>query len=427
MSVVDAPAPALPRPYLVWLAGVTVGRCGDAVLAFALAWAAAGHGGTTAALVLTVGALPRLVLLVVGGAVADRVGARRLLVAGESTLLALTVALAVALTHVGTSTWLLVVASVALGTITAWCLPASGSMPRRLVPDEQLPRALALRQSAGQAVLVATAPLGGVLVAGVGLAAVAWGNAAALVVAVAALVLVRELPAPDDVAAPGAAPRLDVLDGVRVVARTPGLARALLLTAAAAALLIPVPSLLVPLTGRAAGWGAGATGVVAGAVGIGVIVATLHAARRRAPAALSEPSSDVPPEGSVRPAGAPPVGSPAVAPGLAVAAAGALVLAVGPAFGSPWVAGAGALVLGLGHGVVVARLAPAVLGSAPRTHLARVQALAGLAQVVPVMASTAALGTLAEQASPGWATGATAVGLVMCAAGAHRPRTRVPA
>lgn len=58
MTVVDAPDRPLPRPYLAWLGGFTVARSGDAVLAFALGWAAAGLGGTTAALVVTLGGLP---------------------------------------------------------------------------------------------------------------------------------------------------------------------------------------------------------------------------------------------------------------------------------------------------------------------------------------------------------------------------------
>lgn len=131
MVTIDTPPRTLPRRYLAWLGGVTVSRLGDAVLAFALGWAAAGLGGTTAALVLTLGGLPRLVLLVVGGAVADRVGARRILIAGEAALLILTAVLALALAWFGTPTWLLLAAALALGTVTAFCLPATGSMPRR--------------------------------------------------------------------------------------------------------------------------------------------------------------------------------------------------------------------------------------------------------------------------------------------------------
>ncbi|WP_309133440.1 MFS transporter [Cellulomonas sp.] len=401
MTVVDAPAQALPRTYLAWLSGFTVGRLGDATLAFALAWAAAGHGATTAALVLVSGGLPRVVLLVVGGAVADRVGARRLLVAGEAALVALAGVLAVALTSVGTPAWLLLGASAALGTVTALCLPASGSMPRRLVPDDQLSRALALRQGANQVVLLAAAPLGGLLVGGAGLPAVAWGAAGTSGVALCVLVAVREPPGP---AGPGGpAPRLGLLDGIRVAVRTPGLRAALLVTGAGAALILPVASLLVPLLGRASGWGPGPTGAVAGAVGVGALCAALLAARR--------------------PRAGFGAGTLPLAAGLTASAAGVLVLAVAPVLGGPGAAVVGGLVLGFGNGAFAARLAPAVLGSAPRTHLARVQAVVGLAQLVPVLVSTAALGALAESTSPGWALGATAVGLVGSAAWARRTVT----
>ena len=401
MTVVEAPAPSLPRNYLSWLSAFTVGRLGDATLGFALGWAAAGMGGTTAALVLTLSGLPRLVLLLVGGAVSDRIGARRLLIAGEAALLTLTCGLAAALTRFGSPPWLLMGAALALGTVTAFCLPAAGSMPRRLVPDDQLPRALALRQGVSQIVLLASAPLGGLLVGSVGLPVVACLAAGASGVALCVLVALRDPTGP--VRAAGTpAPRLDLLDGFRVVARAPGLRAALLLTGAGAALLLPVPSLLVPLLGRAAGWGPGQTGAVAGAVGVGAVGAALLATRRRG--ATSR------------------VGTVSAAGGLALSAAGVPVLAGGAALDGPValvVAVGGGTVAGFGSGAFAARLAPLVLGSAPRTHLARVQALVGLAQLLPVLATTTALGALAERTSPSWALGVTAVGLAGCAAWAR--------
>ncbi|MBO3083013.1 MFS transporter [Cellulomonas fengjieae] len=409
MTVTDLPPGALPRSYLTWLTGFTVSRLGDAVLMFALGWAASGLGGTTAALVLTLTGLPRVILLVVGGAVADRVGARRILIAGEAAMLALSVALAVALARFGTPTWLLLTSSLALGTVTAFCLPAAGSQPRRLVPDDQLPRALALRQGSGQAVLMGAAPLGGLLVGTVGLPAIAWGDAVTLGVGLCVLVAVRDMSSPASDAVSTAASRtvrLDLVDGFRVVGRTPGLRRALILVGAGAALMLPVPSLLVPLLGRASSWGPGSTGVVAGAVGVGVISAAVLTARRRRP----------PPRTA---------GGARAAAGLAVSAVGAFLLATGPALVGPdgvAVAIVGALVFGFGNGTFVARLAPLVLGSAPRTHLARVQALVGLVQLVPVMVTNTILGALAQHASPGWALGATSAGLAACAAWAYRLR-----
>ncbi|GAA1402440.1 MFS transporter [Oerskovia paurometabola] len=393
MVTIDTPPRTLPRRYLAWLGGVTVSRLGDAVLAFALGWAAAGLGGTTAALVLTLGGLPRLVLLVVGGAVADRVGARRILIAGEAALLILTAVLALALAWFGTPTWLLLAAALALGTVTAFCLPATGSMPRRLVPDDQLTRALALRQGLVQVVLLTAAPLSGLLVGTAGLPVIAWGTTVTFAVSLCVLVAVREMSGPAADAAPtGAmAARLGLVDGFRVVARTPGLRSALALTGAGAALILPVPSLLVPLLGRASRWGPGTTGAVAAMVGVGVVCAAILALRRR-------PAS--------------------AATGLAVSAGGALLMAVGTL---PMVVTVlGALVFGFGNGTFVARVAPLVLGSAPRTHLARVQALVGLAQLVPVMVTNAVLGALAEHASPHWALGVTAAGLGACAIWARR-------
>lgn len=399
MTTLDTPATRLPRPYLAWLSGVTVGRLGDAVLTFALGWAATGHGGSTAALVLTLNGLPRLVLLVVGGAIADRFGARRIMIAGEALLLGLSAALAAAITRVGTPVWLLAAASVALGTVTAFCLPATGSMPRRLVPDALLTRALALRQGSGQVVLLVAAPLGGLLVGSVGVPAIAWADAVALGVSLGVLVTVRELedPAADPVLT-GRRRALDLAGGVRAVRATPGLGSALLLTGAGAALMLPVPALLVPLLGRASGWGSGTTGAVAGAIGLGVVAAAVMASRSRHTTSRTTARPGV--------------------TGLATSGAGAGVLAacqlVGAGNAATVVALAGALLLGFGSGSFVAELAPLVLGSAPRTHLARVQALVGLVQLVPVLVTNLALGALAEHASPGWALGATGAALAVC-------------
>jgi hypothetical protein len=289
-------------------------------------------------------------------------------------------------------------------------------MPRRLVPDDQLSRALALRQSVNQAVLMAAAPLGGFLVARVGLPAIAWTDAVTFGISLCVLVAVKELSAP--ASGGGSAerartsPRLDLVDGFRVVVQTPGLRVALLLTGAGAALILPVPSLLVPLIGRAAGWSPGSTGAVAGAVGAGVIVAALLAARRRASAPAAGVAGNAPG---------------AAANGLALSGAGAFVLAAGPPLGgsaAAVVAVVGGLVFGFGNGTFVARLAPIVLGSAPRTHLARAQALVGLVQLVPVMVTNMVLGALAEHASPGLAVVATGAGLAACAAWARRAMAR---
>ncbi|MBL0885159.1 MFS transporter [Myceligenerans indicum] len=384
-----------PRSWLAFLAASTLSQLGNSVLWFALGWAAASHGGQVAALVLTASGLPRLLLVLVGGSVADRVGARRLLMCSESVMVVACLVLAAALRAVGPATWLLAAAGLASGVVSAFSLPALGSMPRRLVDDAGLPRAMALRQGLGQAVLLAGAPLGGTLVGSVGLPTIALADAVcgAAVIGVLAVIRLRR-----DVGPPAEALWRSLSDGGRVVARTRGLPGALGLTGTVAAVVLPVSSLLIPLLGRDSGWGAGTTGMVVGAQAAGSIVAALVVARTGTSLWTGK----------------------AVGLGLAAATVGMGCIGAGAGV-PPLVAGA-AMLLGAGTGVAVAHLAPFVLGSAPRTHLARVQAWVAVAQLGPVVISNNLLGAVAEWTSSGIALGWCAVVLGACAVAAVRLR-----
>lgn len=381
----------LPRAWLVFVAASTLSQLGDSVLWFALGWAATAHGGPVAALVLTASGLPRLLLVLVGGSVADRVGARRLLLCSETVMVAVCLALAAGLQATGPAPWLLVAVSLISGVVSAFSLPALGSMPRRLVDDAALPRAMAVRQGLGQVALLAGAPLGGVLFTAVGLPAIAVADA----VCFAAILVVLAVIRPGRHTTPSTGPFWRSLsDGARVVARTRGLAAALALTGATAAVVLPVSSLLVPLLAREAGWDAGATGLVVGAQAAGSIGAALVVART----------------GTTHQTGR------TVGMGLATAAAGVALVAAGG--GATALAAGAAVVVGAGTGVAVAHLGPFVLGSAPRTHLARVQAWAALAQLAPVVASNNLLGALADSVSPVAALCCCAAVLCACAVAA---------
>ncbi len=394
------PAPAgLPAPYLRWLAGAQLGALGDAALAFALGWAAAAHGGGAAGLVLTVITLARTALVLVGGAVADRWGARRVMLAGDAVMLAATLGLTAVVVGWGSPLRVLVLAAVVIGVVDAFYLPASGSVPRLLVDAGQLPRALALRQAGGQLAALLGAPLGGALVAVGGLAGVALVDAASFVVVLLVLLFlpVRDprLPTagrgPDGPSGPRA-PRGpggllgEAAAGVRLAAGDRLLRSALLLTGAAAGALLPVVSLLGPLLARAAGWGAGAAGLVAGGQGAGVLVVAALLARRGAAGGGAAGGT-----GGRTGAG---VGA---AAGLCTAAAGIALLAVAPV---PAVAVLGGVVTGAGSGLFAGRLGPLLLAAAPDSHLSRVQALLTLVQSAALVLSTGALGLLADSLGP---------------------------
>jgi MFS family permease len=383
-------ADALPATYGVWLAGSLVSQLGDAALYFGLAWAASAVGGSAAGLVLSAIALPRTVLLLVGGVVGDRAGARRVLIVGDAVMLVVSVVLGAVAYRWGTPLALLVAAGLVIGIVDAFYLPSLGAMPRRLVGDEQLARAVALRQSGSQLVRMIGGPIGGVLVAVAGFAAAAWSDAVSFTVVLVVLVVIGprfEAPVlPERESVLGAA-----VDGLRVAVRTPGLGPALLLVAGAAGFIIPSTSLLVPLLARHNHWSAASAGLLIGAQGAGVIASTLIVARR----------------GSTTRPGV------AAAAGLATTAVGQLLVAVLPSAGAAIPC---AVLIGVGSGIFVANLSPVLLGTAPRSHLARIQSLLSLVQSAALLLMNNVLGAVAHLESAPVALLCCSAALAGCAA-----------
>ncbi|WP_433528113.1 MFS transporter [Micromonospora sp. CA-263727] len=372
----------VPGAYWAWLGGTGLSLFGVQAMAFAMAWVAAGQGGGFAALVLTAINLPRVLLLLVGGAVADRVGAWLVMIISDAAMVVVTVALAVAVWSVADPRLPLLLTALAIGIVDAFYLPSAGSMPRRLVPPAALARAMSARQMAGQLAVFAGPSLGGPILAAAGLAGVALVNAASFLVMLAVLLLLRLRAAgpvdpsesrsdPGEVARPAPSVWRAALDGLRLAASESVLRPALLVTGVAAGFLLPVSSLLVPLLARERVWSAQATGAVVAAVALGTAVVALTVLLRGA---------------SARP-------GVAAAAGLLVAAAGVTALAVG---GPPrWAAAAGAAI-GVGSGIFATHVGPLILAATPVTHLARVQSVLVLAQSLPLLLTTNALGWLAD-------------------------------
>ncbi|WP_327177481.1 MFS transporter [Streptomyces sp. NBC_01335] len=369
--------PPLPRSYLWWLGGILTSLVGNSVLYFALGWAAGAHGGGVAGLALSAITLPRVLFLLVGGAVGDRVSARRVLITGDAAMLAFTLVLAAVAFHLGTPPWLLMATGVAIGVVDAFYLPASGSMPRRLVDEEQLPRALSLRQVGGQVIAMGGGPLGGALVGLAGLAGAALVDAGTFALTLVVLLAVRpRREAPVRAPEPSGNILKEAMDGIRVAFVHPILRPALCLTGFAAGFLLPVLSLLLPLLAREREWGASGAGLVIGAQGVGMVAITLAVVKRG------------------------PLGRPGLlsAGALVLAGTGVLVLALAP--GAPVAVLAG-LVIGAGNGLFSAHIGPLVLASAPESHLSRVQAVLVLVQSLALLLMNNVFGTGVDLAGAG--------------------------
>ncbi|MFD4951214.1 MFS transporter [Streptomyces sp. NPDC058451] len=224
VSAASAEALTVERPahrdgnVLRWLGAYTASMVGDNVYYLALAWAAVRAGSPAqAGLVMAVSALPRALLMLGGGVVADRLGPRRVVIGSDVVRCAAVLGVAALLWLAGPGLWPLAVLALVFGAVDAVFMPAVGALPARVTSRGQLARVQGMRGLAIRFASVVGAPLGGLGVA-LGGAAAAFGIAGLLIaVSVPLLVSVRvgELP-PDDTAGDSTAWR-DLVGGLRYI------------------------------------------------------------------------------------------------------------------------------------------------------------------------------------------------------------------
>ncbi|MEU4932044.1 MFS transporter [Streptomyces yokosukanensis] len=187
----EAGAPLAVRPYRLHFTARVLSWTGSAVSPIALAFAVLHIGGGAGALglVLAASVAPQILLLLVGGVVADRLPRARVMV-WSNIVCALAESLAALLLWSGTArVWHLVLMSGICGAASAFFTPAAGGIVKEVVPAEARHAANALLKIAQNLVKVSGPAIGGVLVAAVGSAwAIGWD---ALTFAASALLFAR--------------------------------------------------------------------------------------------------------------------------------------------------------------------------------------------------------------------------------------------
>ncbi len=225
---VPGPAPRTPHPLSIphfrnlWL-GSTISLLGDQFYLVALPWLALQLTGSSLILgtLLMVAAIPRAVLMLVGGAVTDRFSARRVLMttAAVRTLLVGGVATLVWLHRI--QLWELYGMTFLFGVADAFSFPAGPALMPTLVQPEQLQPANALMQSS----TVSTQTLGsfpaGWLVARWGVATALFFDAVSFLGVIVALL---KIPDPPKVPAHARPSMLhSIAEGLRAVRHDPAL------------------------------------------------------------------------------------------------------------------------------------------------------------------------------------------------------------
>lgn len=378
MSTASVPAQeAAPIPsfYWWWLSTLAVSQTASRALAFGLVWVATEHGAVAAALVLVANSVPRILVSTGSGVVIDRRGAFRIMLAADLCMVAVTAGFALA-GGGGLPLAAVLVLVALMGTVEGFYIPASGSVPKVLVHQDHLPRAMAGSQLVNQAASVLSPVLGGLLIISIG---VQW----ALIVAGAGYLLMAGLllgsrawtrDSTDPEASRDSFVR-SFRQGWQVMTNHPMLRTTVTVTALFMLLMPAVTSFFVPVVTRASGWDADAAGTITACFAGGMVAVAIWVIIRG---------------GCARPG---------LTVSIGILVLGLSVVAVAGVH-HVWWAGIAAVVGGLGASAVSTHLAPLFVAAAPRRFIGRMQSIMTLAQSLPLVVAPLVLGPLAQNVDP---------------------------
>jgi MFS family permease len=212
-------APLAIRDFALIWAATAISRLGDGLYLVAIAWQtyAISNVPTAMSIVGLATTLPQLVLLLVSGALSDRLPRRRLMV-GADALRAVAIGTLGALALADALSLEAIVALVAVYAVgTALFQPASISLLPQVVPQDRRPQANGLMRLAGALAVRLIGPaLGGAVVGAFGAGTAFLADAATFVLSLVLLLMIAPYPAPERAAKSLVA---DVREGLGFVRR----------------------------------------------------------------------------------------------------------------------------------------------------------------------------------------------------------------
>lgn len=407
------------RGATTWLIGFGTSLLGDEIFYVAITWAAlAITSPSGVGLVLIANAVPRALILLVGGVLVDRVGPRVLVIAADSARVLVMVVAGLALVLGSLDLTVLVVIAVLFGVADGFFLPAVGAMPAFVAPPSGQIRLQAVRTLIMRASTFLGAPLASWLIVVGTVRTAFWVNAMLFAVSVAALAATR-VRGPDlddlEVGTRGRQGEQDEVRGDRRISRwwaelTEGLRvigrRRPLLTLIVLVVCLEIGftgpfTAGIPLLSAEGGWGVQGVGWLLGAFGLG---AAVTAGVLALGLTISRP-------GLV-------MGTALTLMGLAVGTIGLVSRAGISPQASLGLAAAAACVTGMGAGFFGTLVNTAVLTNSPESQVGRVMSVVSLASFTALPVSLAATVWLTDTAGAAvpFVFGGALVGLAGCAA-----------
>src|SRR5215471_882616 len=279
------PHPLRERNFRLWWMGSTISLLGDQFYLVAMPWVILQLTGSAVAMgtVLMASSIPRAVLMLMGGAVTDRISPRKVMMTTATARTALVTAIGCLLWFHFLALWQLYVLAFCFGVAAAFAFPAAMAFMPSLVKREQMVAASSVSQSTSQLAGIVTPAPAGLAIKALGLAWAFFIDAVSFLFILAAL-----WKLPDPPVTPKAARKpvwSSIGEGLRYVGKDVPL-RTLMLVAAvtnfciAGSISIGLALLTKTRFGSPAAFGTVLSAAAAGSLG-GALLAGIWKVRRR--------------------------------------------------------------------------------------------------------------------------------------------------
>src|SRR5580700_142458 len=261
------------RPFRLYFGGQVVSASGSFLQQTAIGWLVLELTGSPAdlGLVLAAGGIPSLLFGPWGGAVADRVDLRKLLLVTQTLYCLLAALLWVLAAEGSVSVTVLVAIGVAGGVVQIADSPARQALVSRLVPPDDLASAVSLNGVVVNSARVVGPALAGVLIVTVGTTICFGLNALSYLAVIAALLVIR----PRNSGGPAPAGRRGVKEGLKYAASRQQLWLPLLMMSVVGLLAFNF-AVVLPVLARDSFHGTGGTyGLLTTMLSIGAVIGSL--------------------------------------------------------------------------------------------------------------------------------------------------------
>jgi MFS family permease len=236
------------RDFRLYWSGQAVSLTGTWAQGMAQSWLVLGLTSSAFALGLVnfATAIPALLLSLLGGAAADRLDRRRILLVTQAAMMALAFILGTLVALGQAQFWQVLLIALGLGVAMAYDLPANQALVPELVKREEIPRAIALNNAVFHGSRLIGPALAGALIGLVGLAGAFFANGLSFVAVIASLLLIRSRGAGSRAPSQWQAIR----EGLRYVRAQPRIGAMLGLTALTSMFVFPNLAVMMPVYAR---------------------------------------------------------------------------------------------------------------------------------------------------------------------------------